>query len=108
VNSRTAIDEAKRLDLGTSQDPDLDACGRFIAACTVLIGGERDPAERKAEIEHRIRFYGKLTPAERALYMSHTPGIDMAEQYVGLITDLPPPWLIATPQRRVRLFPALS
>jgi hypothetical protein len=96
-----AIELVKRLKRGDYIYTRSRTWELFVAECEHLAGRDRSEQQRREEIELRIDFYGAHDEQELRGYMRpDSPGLTTAAQYVALIVDLPPSWLIATPQRR--------
>lgn len=96
-----AIKLVEDLKLAGDIDAHFRTWERFIAACEQLTGRDRSETQRREEIELRIDFYGAYDEEELRRYMRPaSTGLTTAAQYVALIVDLPPSWLVETPQRR--------
>jgi hypothetical protein len=97
-------DEAIRLVKRLKREGDIDTCDtwkKLVTACEHLAGRDRSETQRREEIELRIDFYGAHDEQELRRYMRpDSTGLTTEAQYVALIVDLPPSWLIAAPQRR--------
>ena len=96
-----AIEAVEKLKQAGDIDTRSYAWTRFVAACEHLAGRDRSKTQRKEEIELRIDFYGAHDEEELRRYMRpDSTGLTTEAQYVALIVDLPPSWLLDTPQRR--------
>ena len=96
-----AIELVKRLKRGGDIDTRSRTWMLFVAECEHLAGRDRSETQRREEIELRIDFYGAHDEQELRRYMRpDSTGLTTEAQYVALIVDLPPSWLLDTPQRR--------